>query len=60
MPTGFGATDQPTCPNCKDRMCLTRRGPHPTRGYDFERQTFTCRCCGHEVERDADLLGEVA
>ncbi len=59
MPTRFGATDSPICPECKNRMCLTRRAPHPTHGYDFELQTFTCRVCRHEIEREADQLGEV-
>jgi transposase-like protein len=60
MPTRFGATDHPICPKCKNLMRLTRRGPHPFRGYDFELQRFTCRGCQHEIERDADRLGEVA
>ena len=60
MPTRFGATDNPVCPKCKNRMRLTRRTPHPVHGYDFELQTFTCRVCRHEIERDADRLGEVA
>ena len=59
MPTRFGATDHPVCPKCKNLMRLTRRGPHPFRGYEFELQTFTCRVCPHEIERDADRLGEV-
>ena len=59
MPTRFGATDNPVCPECKSRMYLKRRMPHPTHGYDFELQTFTCRVCRHEVEREADHLGEV-
>jgi hypothetical protein len=60
MPNRFGAADTPTCPKCKNLMRLTRRAPHPTRGYDFELQTFTCRICQHEVERTADRAGEVA
>ncbi len=58
MPTRFGATDTPTCPECKNRMCLTRRTPHPKYGYDFEPQTFTRRVCQNEIERNADRLGE--
>jgi hypothetical protein len=60
MPNRFGAADTPTCPECKNLMRLTRRSPHPTRGYDFELQTFTCRVCQHEMERTADRAGEVA
>jgi len=45
MPTRFGASDTPRCPECKNLMRLTRRTPHPKRGYDFELQTFTCRVC---------------
>jgi len=60
MPTRFGACDTPACPQCKNPMSLTRRTPHPKRGYDFELQTFTCRVCNHEIERSADGLGEVA
>jgi hypothetical protein len=59
MPTRFGATDTPACPECKNLTRLTRRTPHPMRGYDFELQTFTCRLCEHETNRTADLLGEV-
>jgi hypothetical protein len=59
MPTRFGATDTPVCPECKNLMRITRRTPHPEYGYDFELQTFTCRVCHHEIERTADLLGEV-
>lgn len=59
MPTSFGATDTPTCPECKNPMRLTRRMPHPNDGYNFELQTFTCRVCQHEIERNADRLGEV-
>jgi hypothetical protein len=41
-------------------MRLSRRVPHPIRGYDFELQDFTCRICQHETQRDADVGGEVA
>ena len=60
MPNRFGATDNPICPKCKNPMSLTRRGPHRVRGYAFELQTFTCSVCRHEIQRDADRLGEVA
>jgi transposase-like protein len=60
MPTRFGVTDTLTCPKCKNSMRLTRRTPHPSRGHDFERQTFTCRNCQSEIERDADPTGAVA
>lgn len=60
MPTRFGAMDTPTCPKCKNIMRLSRRAPHPVRGYDFELQNFTCRICQHEIERAADITGEVA
>jgi hypothetical protein len=60
MPSRFGATDTPACPKCRNLMSLTRRAPHPTRGYDFELQTFTCRICPHEMERTADRAGGVA
>jgi hypothetical protein len=59
MPTRFGATDTPTCPECKNLTHLTRRTPPPKYGYDFELQTFTRKMCQHEVERNADRLGEV-
>jgi transposase-like protein len=55
----FGATDTPTCPYCKNPMRLTKRKPHPKHGYEFELQTFTCGVCQHEIEGDADILGEV-
>jgi len=60
LPVSFGKSDTPVCPECKNRMGLSRRMPHPKFGYDFELQTFTCRVCQHEVERSADCLGEVA
>jgi transposase-like protein len=60
MPKRFGANDHPVCPNCKNYMSLTRRGPHPIRGAGFELQTFTCNVCQYEIKRDADRLGEVA
>jgi hypothetical protein len=61
MPKSFGATDNLICPKCrKSLMGLTRRTPHRVRGHDFEMQTFTCRVCRHEIERDADRMGGVA
>jgi hypothetical protein len=61
MPKPFGATDSLICPKCKKHlMSLTRGTPHRVRGHDFEMQTFTCRVCQHEIERDADRMGEVA
>jgi hypothetical protein len=59
MPTHFGASDTPTCPECKNLMRLTRRTPHPIHGNEFELQTFTCRACQHEMTRNADRSGEV-
>ena len=55
----FGATDIPECPKCRNHMLLTRRVPHPTYGVEFERQTFKCRSCSHEMERNADRVGEI-
>ena len=55
----FGATDIPECPKCRNHMLLTRRVPHPTCGMEFERQTFKCRSCSHEMERNADRVGEI-
>jgi hypothetical protein len=61
MPKPFGATDNLISPKCrKNLMGLTRRTPHRVRGHDFEMQTFTCRVCRHEIERDADRTGGVA
>ena len=59
MPSHFGADDNPVCPECTNRMCLTRRTPHPTHGYDFELQTFACRVCKHEIQREADYKGAI-
>ena len=56
----FGADDSPRCTECKNLMRLTRRGPHPIHGIEFERQTFKCRSCGHEIERNTDRLGEIS
>ena len=55
----FGATDIPECPKCRNHMLLTRRVPHPTCGMEFERQTFKCRSCSHEMGRNADRVGEI-
>jgi len=60
MTKRFGATDHPSCPKCRHLMRLSRRMPHPVRGAKFELQTFTCTACRHEIERDADRLGEIA
>jgi hypothetical protein len=54
----FGASDNPTCPECKSLMGLTRRAQHPIYGNEFERQTFECRSCGHEIDRNADRAGK--
>jgi hypothetical protein len=59
MRVRFGATDNPPCPQCKSRMCITRRTPHPVYGMEFERQTFECRSCRYEIERNADRVGEI-
>jgi hypothetical protein len=61
-PARFGITDTPACPKCKTLMGLTRRTPHPKYGFgsSLELQTFTCRLCHHEIERNADCQGEVA
>ena len=53
----FGADDTPACPNCGNRMYLTRRTPHSEHGASYERQTFTCDGCRHEIERSADNIG---
>jgi hypothetical protein len=60
MTIRFGATDTPTCQECSNLMWLSRRVPHPTLGYDFELQNFTCRSCKHEMQREADIGGELA
>ena len=51
----FGALDQVTCPRCGGRMWLTRRCPS---GENYERQTFGCRACAHELERTVDAAGQ--
>jgi hypothetical protein len=60
MPQSFGSRDTPVCPRCKNAMRLTRRGPHPTLGYVFEIQTFTCGTCHYEILRSADCRGNPA
>jgi transposase-like protein len=54
----FGADDKPGCPKCGMTMTLIRRTPHSEHGDAYERQTFTCRECGHEIERSADTQGK--
>jgi hypothetical protein len=41
-------------------LSISRRVPHPSRGYDFELQNFTCSICQHEIQRAADIGGEIA
>lgn len=53
----FGADDHPACPQCGKPMGLTRRGPTTGLDASYERQIFTCRACGHEVERPVDADG---
>jgi hypothetical protein len=53
----FGADDQPECPSCGGVMSLSRRSPHAEFGGKYERQTFTCRDCGQDIERSADTDG---
>ena len=55
-PRDFGVADRLPCPNCGDHMSLTRRGPHADH-LDYERQTFTCRACDHQIERIVDADG---
>jgi predicted RNA-binding Zn-ribbon protein involved in translation (DUF1610 family) len=54
----FGSADRFRCPQCRGTMRLSRRTPHSEHGDTYERQTFTCRDCGHEVERSADTHGK--
>ena len=53
----YGAADLPACGDCGGQMSLTRRSPHSEHGALYERQTFVCRDCRHEVERSADVSG---
>jgi transcription elongation factor Elf1 len=53
----FGVDDNLTCPRCGKLMGLTRRGPNSQLGASYERQIFTCRECGHDVERTVDVDG---
>jgi transcription elongation factor Elf1 len=53
----FGARDVFKCPQCGDEMRVTRRSPHSDLGGGYERQTFTCRNCRHDVERSVDSMG---
>jgi hypothetical protein len=59
MAVNFGSNDTLTCIRCKNRMDLSRRGPDPKLGLDFELQTFTCSVCRHEIMRNTNRLGEV-
>ena len=36
----------------------SRRAPRPVFGVGYERQTFACRKCRHEMERNADSQGK--
>jgi hypothetical protein len=54
----FGAGDRPRCPQCGKTMSLSRRTPHSELGASYERQTFTCYDCVHDIERSADMQGK--
>jgi len=56
----FGVNDRLRCERCGGVACLSRRTPHPELGRGHERQTFTCKACGHEQMRDADKDGALA
>jgi hypothetical protein len=40
----FGTDDHPACPNCGQRMYVSRRTPHPM-APQHEVQAFTCKGC---------------
>lgn len=52
----FGVNDKPPCANCGERTSLIRRSPDE---FDrrYERQTFACFECKHEVMRIVDVDG---
>jgi hypothetical protein len=54
----FGADDHPACPQCGERMGLTRRGP--ALDLSHERQTFSCDECEYEARRVVDVEGKSA
>jgi hypothetical protein len=56
-PRSFGADDKLACPNCSKPTSLTRRGPDADYDLDYERQIFTCRACGHQIERVVNVDG---
>ncbi len=56
-PRSFGADDTLVCPNCNERMSLTRRGPVDAKDLEHERQIFTCAACDHQIERIVDAIG---
>jgi hypothetical protein len=59
QPVRLGANDHPMCRECKGVMHLVRRVPHSTYGIEYERQTFQCRSCRNEIERNAERAGEI-
>ena len=54
----YGVNDKPPCGNCGQPTSLIRRSP-----YEFirryERQTFACFKCSHEIERIVDSEGNL-
>ena len=56
-PRSFGADDKLACPNCSKPTSLTRRSPDTDYDLDCERQIFTCRACGHQIERVVNVDG---
>jgi hypothetical protein len=55
-PPSFGVNDKPPCANCGQPSSLIRRSPDD---FDrrYERQTFVCFKCDHEIERVVDAEG---
>ncbi len=58
-PRSFGADNTLICPNCNERMSLTRRGPADAKDLEHERQIFTCAACDHQIERIVNAIGDI-
>jgi hypothetical protein len=55
-----GERQRQKCEVCGKSMRITRRQPHPTRGPQYELQTFTCPHCENIQQASTQSLGAVS
>jgi hypothetical protein len=57
LPARHGERQRQKCELCGKSMRITRRQEHPTRGPQYELQTFTCPHCANIQYTSAASLG---